>query len=610
VVPSTPTNTTPANAATNQSRNPTLIGSTFSDPDTGDTHANSQWQLATDSGFSSLVWDSSTTATNLTSIVVNSSNGTFSGSLSGKTTLNSSTQYYFRVRHQDNNGGWSNYSTGTYFTTQANVVPSTPTNTTPSVGTTGVDIRPTLSASAYSDPDSDAQGATQWQISTGTGASFIAGIVYDTGTTTASNSININYTLNYLTTYYWRVRYQDNQTGWSSYSTDTGFTTADISNLSPNTPTLYYPGNNANDIAITPILRTTTIDSDSDYVRYKIEICTNQAMSIGCSTFDQTASQVGWSGQNTQSNTAYTSGTQALFILQTPLSNSTPYYWRSYAIDPAGTNSWSLTQLFPNKFTTISATVDIGTKLSIYTTELKKPLAYYKLDEGTGTQIGSWGTTSPLFGTLGSGSSAPSWTTSGLQNKALSFNGTNQYVSIADNSALDITPNITLSAWVYPTNLTGYRTILSKRDISGTEGNYSIRTSGDELEFYYASGSWQVYATSSANLAINRWYYVAATYDGSTIKIYLNGKLLNGSCIAGTCNVSLPSNDNNNLAIGRAGDNPTEYFQGTIDEIRIYDQALSATEIKVDYNQGNSVILSTYTNSDIGDSVSVNFNKP
>lgn len=117
IVPNTPTNSTPANSATNISRNPTLTASAFSDPDAGDTHATSQWQVSTNVGFTGVIWDSGTDTTNKTSTTINTTNGTFAGVLSGKTKLGVSTTYYWHVRYQDNNGGWSSYSTGTSFST-------------------------------------------------------------------------------------------------------------------------------------------------------------------------------------------------------------------------------------------------------------------------------------------------------------------------------------------------------------------------------------------------------------------------------------------------------------------------------------------------------------
>lgn len=121
----------------------------------------------------------------------------------------------------------------------------------------------------------------------------------------------------------------------------------------PNTPTLDSPADTATNQTRTPTLQTTATDSDSDYLRYKIELCTNVGMTTGCNTFDQTTSQTGWSGQDAQTSTAYTSGTQASFTVPSGiLQYNTTYYWRSYAIDPGGSNTWSGTQT-PRSFTVV-----------------------------------------------------------------------------------------------------------------------------------------------------------------------------------------------------------------------------------------------------------------
>jgi len=126
-------------------------------------------------------------------------------------------------------------------------------------------------------------------------------------------------------------------------------------NQAPNTPSLDSPDNNANGIGLTPDLKTTATDDDTDDLQYKIELCTNEAMTENCQTFDQTSSQTGWSGQNAQGGTAYASNTQATYTIQTPLTNDQTYYWRSYAIDPWGSNTWSSTQSPVFSFTTNDA---------------------------------------------------------------------------------------------------------------------------------------------------------------------------------------------------------------------------------------------------------------
>lgn len=131
-------------------------------------------------------------------------------------------------------------------------------------------------------------------------------------------------------------------------------------NVSPNTPSLNSPSDEALSIGLTPQLKTTTTDPENDYIRYRIQLCENEDMDLNCQNFNQSDSQTGWSGQNAQTNTAYTSGTQATYTIQTPLELSTTYYWRSYAIDPGGKNQESETQSSPYSFTT-SATPAIPT---------------------------------------------------------------------------------------------------------------------------------------------------------------------------------------------------------------------------------------------------------
>lgn len=106
--PDKPNNISPADGAINISFIPTLESSDFSDPKTGDTHAASQWQISAASGqYSSPTWESGSDSTNLVSAAVPTGN------------LMASTPYYWRVRHQDNHGNWSDWSTETSFTTGA-----------------------------------------------------------------------------------------------------------------------------------------------------------------------------------------------------------------------------------------------------------------------------------------------------------------------------------------------------------------------------------------------------------------------------------------------------------------------------------------------------------
>jgi internalin A len=106
-----------------------------------------------------------------------------------------------------------------------NHIPSEPTNVSPANGTTGVTLTPVLQSSAFSDPDfGDAHTASQWQI-TATSGDY-SGPVFDSGPDAASlTSVYVpSGVLEYSTTYYWRVRHQDNRRDWSEWSAETSFT--------------------------------------------------------------------------------------------------------------------------------------------------------------------------------------------------------------------------------------------------------------------------------------------------------------------------------------------------------------------------------------------------
>jgi hypothetical protein len=214
--PAQPSNVSPAGGAADVNLSPALSSSAFSDPDTGDTHAASQWQVTATSGdYSSPVFDSGTDNASLTEVRIPSD------------TLSGNTTYYWKVRHQDNHGKWSNYSTETSFTTAVTQAPDQPSNVSPANGSADVSLTPTLSSSAFVDPDiGDTHAASRWQV-TATSGDY-SSPVFDSGTDNVSLT-QIGIPIAKLTNdaaYYWRVRYQDSHGKWSSYSNETSFTTA------------------------------------------------------------------------------------------------------------------------------------------------------------------------------------------------------------------------------------------------------------------------------------------------------------------------------------------------------------------------------------------------
>jgi hypothetical protein len=153
---------------------------------------------------------------------------------------------------------------------------------------------------------------------------------------------------------------------------------------------------------------------------------------------------------------------------------------------------------------------------------------------------------------------------------AMSFNGTNQYISVPDNPTLRFTASqsFTLSTWVYMAALPfKWSSIVTKsRDVSPWYGLYVDAT--NHWEF---AGPTNVVSTTKATAGV--WHLVTAVQDGTagTRALYVDGVLV-GSGLAQAANGS------GVLEIGAAA-STGEYFKGIIDDVRIYNRALSATEV-------------------------------
>ena len=206
------------------------------------------------------------------------------------------------------------------------------------------------------------------------------------------------------------------------------------------------------------------------------------------------------------------------------------------------------------------------------TTPASGLMAAYGFNEGSGTVV------SDVSGNGNNGTiTGATWTTSGKYGNALTFNGTNALVTINNAASLQLTSGMTLEAWVYPTTVSSaWRDVIYKGNdnyyLEGTSSKSSRPAAGAILGGVYG----EVYGTTA--LTANTWAHLAATYDGATMRLYVNGVQV--SSLAKTGPIATSTNP---LQIG--GDSIYgQYFPGTIDEIRIYNRALSVAEIQTDMN--------------------------
>ncbi|MEV6982580.1 LamG-like jellyroll fold domain-containing protein, partial [Sphaerisporangium sp. NPDC051017] len=199
------------------------------------------------------------------------------------------------------------------------------------------------------------------------------------------------------------------------------------------------------------------------------------------------------------------------------------------------------------------------------------PVAAYGFNVGSGTAVADDSGHSQA-GTA----TDTTWATSGKFGKALSFNGTSSLVTIPDSPSLRLSDGMTLMAWVNPTVLDNWRQAILKEfsgglsyalyASNGTQPNgWAVNTDGTE-------GS----VDSTEDIPLNTWSHLALTYDGSKLAFYLNGAKTAETDFQGTLR-----GDDGPLRIGGNGI-WGEHFAGLIDEVRVYDRALSEAEIQSD----------------------------
>jgi hypothetical protein len=213
--------------------------------------------------------------------------------------------------------------------------------------------------------------------------------------------------------------------------------------------------------------------------------------------------------------------------------------------------------------------------------------AYWRLAETTGTTANDE-TTNNLDGTY---ENTPTLGTAGLlagdSNRAVDLvRSSSERVTVADNTLLDPT-NLTLEAWVRPDSSLSsgqVRTIFAKTNSNGNDFSYSLdyRRSGfttNQLVFSVTTSSNTDY-TVTQTLNSGTKYHIAATYNGSTMRIYVNGVQV-GSGQSKTGNLR---NSAQPLRIGSFWNQ--DYWDGAIDEAAVYSTALSAAQIQSHYTNG------------------------
>ena len=195
-------------------------------------------------------------------------------------------------------------------------------------------------------------------------------------------------------------------------------------------------------------------------------------------------------------------------------------------------------------------------------------VAAYGFDEGTGS------TTADLSGNANTGVIAnATWTASGKFGSALVFNGSNALVTIADAPELNLTTAMTLMAWVKPSAASTLFTDVIWKDYFAyfLEATSDTGTPGVGA---FINSTAHVWIPAPSALTVGAWAHLAATYDAANVRLYVNGVQVGISAQTGTIGTTTTP-----LWIGGA-----QRFSGVIDEVRIYNVALTQAQIQADMN--------------------------
>lgn len=272
-------------------------------------------------------------------------------------------------------------------------------------------------------------------------------------------------------------------------------------------------------------------------------------------------------------------------------------------VSTATANVTVLPAINDEALSTLQNTICAGNSATITTGSSVPGIKYYLRDDATNAIIvgGVTGTGSPLSfntGTLSANTTYNVYAETNPVYYGLDFDGTNDVVNT--NITTAATSSLTAEAWIYPRATTYKRILSSYNGSTATSGEFLLDTynatnNGRGLRLFVEGAGNVIHQLSVANvLTLNAWNHVAGTFENGVLKLYVNGLAVGTSTAPFT---SLPA-CTNSISIGEDPTiNTAEYFNGIMDDIRMWNTARTAAEIAGNMNNclaGNEAGLNTY----------------
>ncbi len=229
-------------------------------------------------------------------------------------------------------------------------------------------------------------------------------------------------------------------------------------------------------------------------------------------------------------------------------------------------------------------------------------LGYWKFDEGNGNIAHD----ASLYQNDGVLSNGTLWTTQSISGYAIEFDGVDDYVNVLDSASLDLSNAFTIDAWIKLNGQERYPIIGKWNDNNGNyQWAYLMEFNNNVLRLTISDNNSQWdYLFGNTILQIGLWYHVTATFDNGVMKLYINDQL--DAEKLSSIVTSVGQNDEPvNIGYANMNGNKNLYFAGIIDEVKIFDKAITPPPSlpllgywKFDEGSGNTVFDETTNHND------------
>lgn len=169
----------------------------------------------------------------------------------------------------------------------------------------------------------------------------------------------------------------------------------------------------------------------------------------------------------------------------------------------------------------------------------------------------------------------------GVRDSAMAFDG-DDYLETPDSSALDIDEEVTIMAWISPSSISQYDRIIAKshtEDLNPWTMYGLLFDAGNHSRMEISTDENQNFLNGVSTIPLNQWTHLAATYDGSEMRLFVNGNLDASTAHTGPIDINdMP------LTVARSGFG-SNYFKGEIDDVRVYNRALAGQKIRQSFEE-------------------------